>query len=361
MGSLRKGADSGFALFCMKGKVCMNQKKGIGALALLLAGFFLSSCGMLPQEEEFPQLQAQSSSSQKEEESAQVLRGTIRREEKIKCQYLPATQEELYFEAEGEPIGQFYVVKGDMVQAGELIAELEMGDLPERLREQEYQVEQLKREEQHQRELLSLLEQQGKQDTDEWKRAETLLLELQESKTVQQKKLDELTADREKRRLYAGISGIVQRTQKTEEVPLSSVEYPAVVIQDYTSSMFISETKYADSFTPGQQLELTLTDDRTIPVTVDQVEAGSRVLFALQEPDPTLQKGASGSTMLVLEERTDVLYVPVEYLKQSGEEYYLFVRDENSLRTLRPVKIGMRNSDSVEITEGVKEGETVLL
>ncbi len=338
----------------------MYAGKGKKTAAFLALSVLMTGCAMLPQEEEFPDIRVEASSSQTQEDSVQVLRGTLRRETKVQAQYLPSSEEELYFSVEGEEIAQFYVSKGDTVHKGDLIAELDMGSISRELEEETYTLSQLQLEKKHQQENMALLEQQGKKDTESWISASNRLLELEETLQVQEKKLQELKEEQEKRQVRAGMDGTIQRIQNIEETPLSSSGSPVAVIQDYESSLFISETQYTDYFSLGQTLVLTLTDDREVPVKVSQIVEGEQVFFALQEPDPSLKKGFSASVMLVLEEKTDTLYVPLEYLKTSGDQNYLFVKDENGLRTLCPVQVGMVTDDYAEILEGVQEGDVLL-
>jgi hypothetical protein len=67
----------------------------------------------------------------------------------------------------------------------------------------------------------------------------------------------------------------------------------------------------------------------------------------------------SGTVYLDLP-RTTGLMAPAEAIVDTGEMHYLFVAKEGGHFEPRPVKIGARRKDRVEILSGVAEGETVV-
>jgi len=63
---------------------------------------------------------------------------------------------------------------------------------------------------------------------------------------------------------------------------------------------------------------------------------------------------------IVINEQTDVLRVPVSALFRRGEDWAVFLREEGSAR-LRRVTLGARNFDWAQVTDGLAEGEEVIL
>ena len=110
-------------------------------------------------------------------------------------------------------------------------------------------------------------------------------------------------------------------------------------------------------------MEITLKDDRVSSAKVTRVIEGEdpQVYFSLDVPDPSLGKSSSGTVNKVLEKKENVLYIPAEAVAVSEGKSYVYTLDENSLRSLQPVKTGMSAGDYIEITEGLQEGDPVIL
>jgi len=83
------------------------------------------------------------------------------------------------------------------------------------------------------------------------------------------------------------------------------------------------------------------------------------------DPGSTLKTGMSAKCAMKVIERKDVLRVPVDYLGQDGEKYFLMIRakgskpEDKGKRTL--VEIGERSQTHVEITKGAAEGAILAL
>ncbi|MCC6403123.1 MAG: efflux RND transporter periplasmic adaptor subunit [Fimbriimonadaceae bacterium] len=83
------------------------------------------------------------------------------------------------------------------------------------------------------------------------------------------------------------------------------------------------------------------------------------------DPGAALKTGMSAKCAMKVIERKNVLRVPVDYLGQDGEKYFLMIRAEGSKpedkgkRT--PVEIGERSQTHVEITKGAAEGAILAL
>ncbi|RIA55258.1 efflux RND transporter periplasmic adaptor subunit [Dichotomicrobium thermohalophilum] len=63
---------------------------------------------------------------------------------------------------------------------------------------------------------------------------------------------------------------------------------------------------------------------------------------------------------IVVNEQTDVLRVPVSALFRRGEDWAVFVREDDRAR-LRRIELGARNFDWAQVTDGLSEGDEVIL
>ena len=73
----------------------------------------------------------------------------------------------------------------------------------------------------------------------------------------------------------------------------------------------------------------------------------------------TLGDGYRVESRFVLWQQEDVLQIPLTALFRSGDQWALFVVEDNQAKR-RVVKVGQRNGLSAQILDGLKEGETVI-
>ncbi len=386
------------------------RRKGIWGAAAASAALLLSSCALLPVEEELPGAPSVSSSAEYGYTTVSVERGDLVREVSATVEYQPSTEEKLYFALDGERIERLYVAKGDTVKKGQLIAELDMGNLPAEITSQENHIREMELQQSHLAETLELtssqntkkeknaqkkvqeaqqaLDDAGDVTAEEKKRLEEALsnaqqeLETLEAKTrsdergiqeqltslkeqleVQREKLEELREKKRQRQVYSNINGTVQSTLNVESNPVSSTSTSVAVVQDYSTAVFVLEGENCQYFKKGEAVEITLKDDRVASAKVTRVIEGEepQVYFSLDVPDPSLGKSSSGKVNKVLEKKENVLYVPAEAVAESEGKAYVYTLDQNSLRSLQPVKTGMSAGDYIEITEGLQEGDPVIL
>ena len=96
------------------------------------------------------------------------------------------------------------------------------------------------------------------------------------------------------------------------------------------------------------------------------IERGSPVKYfeatvAISDPDPSLLKpGLKGEARITAEQVENALVVPRSALRGSEGEYHVLVAGAGGAER-RPVKLGARDRVRVVVTEGLNEGERVLL
>ena len=385
------------------------------ALIFLTLPVLFSSCGLMPEEEELPAAPVIRSYEAEEYEQTIVMRGDMMLTKRVKCTYASARQEKYSFSLGGLYIDKIYVTEGEQVEKGALLAELEPGDLPERISAGEYEIKALriKKENLLANQKLELDKQEiilaGMEDqidelmlkaqsgeTDEEKKAlvdqanETLIQflekekqkeELGETHRKEQQELDdslyiadirlkELKEELRERQIYAGISGTVTYLRDTAEGERSVKGRTFVTVADLDTVVFTVKGADAQYFPAGAQATVTVGKKEYPVQAVDGAEFGieeageedeSMAYLQLLAPDPTLEDGASGSIHITLDERRDVLYVDKDAIKSAGGNTFVYMLDENGLRTRRDVVTGLKADDHVEIISGLTEGESVIL
>jgi membrane fusion protein (multidrug efflux system) len=126
---------------------------------------------------------------------------------------------------------------------------------------------------------------------------------------------------------------------------------------------FLSEVKL------GQQVQLRVAAyaDRKFMGEVyflaPQVDPGTRTLLMkakIPNPDHHLKPGMFANLDLTLTLRERATVIPESALLTQGDRTSVFVIDGNGIAQVRPVKIGLRLPNEIEIVSGLKPGERVI-
>jgi RND family efflux transporter MFP subunit len=83
------------------------------------------------------------------------------------------------------------------------------------------------------------------------------------------------------------------------------------------------------------------------------------VKVAVTTPDVRLRPGMTAAVQILLDEKKNVLTLPTEALQPNNQVTIVSGTGEQRTKAARAVTLGLRNSASVEVTSGLKEGETV--
>lgn len=391
------------------------RRKFRWALIIIAMSFICVSCGIMPVEEELPAAPVIRSYEAEEYRQTTVMRGDLILEKTVRCVYTSARQETYSFPLGGLYIDKIYVSEGDLVKKGDLLAELEKGNLAEQISEREYalralQIRQAKLPEIQSLELTrqdaiiagmneriaNLMTQAGTVGREEQKSAlidqanETLIqrLELEEKqddiretheRQLQEMsdsvyiagiRLKELKEELQERQIYAGISGTVIYVQKVKEGERSVKGRNMIAVADLDKVVFTVKGKDVQYFPAGMQVTV-LCGRKEYPAQV--VEASDFGLaqstedsdpiayLQLLQPDPTLENGTSGTVNVILDQREDVMYLDRKAVKTADGKHFVYMLDEEGLRIRREVTTGLETGNYVEIISGLSEGDSVIL
>ncbi len=165
---------------------------------------------------------------------------------------------------------------------------------------------------------------------------------------------------------YADVGALIQ-AGTSSSVPASAVVHFA---QENVMRAIIPVPESAVSIIrdgAAVQLEISGLDGRTVEGTVTrfsrQLDAQTRTMETeVDVPNNGLSitPGMFGWAELTLDERKDVLNVPVQALS-AGENPSLYVIDSADHLVQRTVKVGLQTPDRAEIVSGVREGDLVFI
>ena len=343
----------------------------LAALCLLS----LSGCFLLPAEPEVPELPLVTPYSGAEYLTAQVTRGDLALVQTVNCTFSATRTENLKFSVVDKKYGTICVSVGQEVTAGTLIAELDAGDIKNRLRQTEDEIARLELEVRCAEKALELaLEEEALRKSDSTAASDARAADLayyKASLEIREQKRAELNEELESLRLYAGIDGIVTYVKTVKDGDTSSKAELVATITDTSSSMFTGSTDAWPWLTPGTQVNV-LSGDAEYPcVSVspealgleDKVDTRGNKTVYLELVGPELPTGDNirGTVELLLDSREDVLILPKRAVFTVGDQYYVYYEDENGLKNAKPVSCGLLAGWYIEVTEGLSEGDTVIL
>jgi len=346
----------------------------------------------LPPEEELPASPVLKGYEARAYDTAAVFRGDLQKTKTVSCTYQSARTASLSFSLGGEQLKTLYVKEGDIVEAGELLAELDQGDLAANMAVAEnaltlgkLEVSQLDErwaieEQRHALEVerLSqipnlLVTQIAKQEAElskdfaeKRKEYENKRQKAGDDIVIQERTLSELREKAAQRQLFAPFSGVVTYVRSLEDG--EAVEGGQVILRvsDASLSVFVAEKEEdLPYFIEGEKLEVMCAKE-VYPVEVisaasvgGEGEKPRAYLKLLSESVPDAD--SSGTVTFVLEEREDVLLLPSRAVFSVEGRRTVYYIDENGLRAEKEVEAGLDNGEYVEIVSGLSEGDEVLL
>jgi len=144
----------------------------------------------------------------------------------------------------------------------------------------------------------------------------------------------------------------------TELAQVSELEIVFAVPERYVGRMTrgalvrVSTTAY-----PGYELEGVL---EVIDPVLDAQTRNVRMIAWVSNPEARFRPGMSASVTAVLSMRDSALTIPSEAIFAEGDQFLAYVVQPDSSVAPSPLTLGTRLAGSVEVLEGVKEGDLVV-
>lgn len=361
------------------------RKKCLLILCLLALAGLLNACALLPEEESIQLSTSVRVYTGKGYETQPVQRGDLIEKVKITCRYVPVQSVSLSFAISGEYIDRMTVQVGDSVERDQVLGQLQLGDLEERLAQAQRNVEELKLRRSYQEQLHALNLRRGEI---EWKslvpaerreasekleesHAKTMKA-IEDDLTLEELSIQTLEKELSKRQLRAPFAGTITYVRNYKDGARSEIGSSAVTLVDSTMSLFKAGTEYWDLFEKGREVDITVGKTIYPAVVVDEQDLGlepeervagkkANVYFALKEISFELTDGASGTFEVVLSEHPDVLYVPQKAVSASNGQPIVYYLREDGMRAFKPVQTGVTVGGFTEIVSGLTEGEPIVV
>src|SRR5207248_7401916 len=85
------------------------------------------------------------------------------------------------------------------------------------------------------------------------------------------------------------------------------------------------------------------------------------VSISIDTRNQVLPAGLTASATIVIDEKNDVVVVPLRAVRRQGREQVVELVGEDGKGAAVPVKTGVQNDQFVEITDGLKEGDQIIV
>ncbi|MBR6571126.1 MAG: efflux RND transporter periplasmic adaptor subunit [Clostridia bacterium] len=360
------------------------RRKSYLLFVCLLTACMLSSCALLPQEEAVRTAPMVHAYERPAYETVTVERGDLIQTAKVSCSYVPVQSVSLSFSLDDEYIDRFMVSAGDSVSKGQLLAQLQLGDLETRIKNAENEIKVLQLQLEYEDQLYNLEQKRlaittMQMDADQKREAiekaqesyQSAVRALEDSLLLKQLSLDALVQELEQRQIRAPFAGTVTRVARFEEGDRSEFGISVITLVDSTRSIFRASTEYWDRFSEGDVCEINVLKNAYQAAVTTEAELGlepqqrvegkkSYVYFALMQPSFELKDGDNGTVTIVLDERLGVLHVPAKAVAMMDDQPIVYYLREDGMKACKPVQVGVTINGRTEILSGVEEGEQLV-
>lgn len=333
--------------------------RAAGVTVVLAASIALAGCSLLPDEEALqpPLIQP----AEEQFDAIDVAKGNIQTFLRGNANFISASVETLSFKESGGRLKSINVELGQEVKAGELVAELETGDLAVQSKLQRLNVE--RAELLYKQALTS-----GANETD---------LRLREIDLEREQiSLGEMEKKLSKAQLYAPINGTVTFVDAMKSGDFVNAFQPVVTVADPASlqlTYVVSEAKDLNAVEPGMPVSLkykgkaysgkVLQSPSSTPVIADKAKAdrnATTIIMGMDNAPEGIHVGDVAEITIELQKRENVIVLPRAALRTYMGRNYVQIA-EGERRKEVDVEVGLTTPTEVEIVRGLKEGQKVIL
>lgn len=365
----------------------MKRNKAFSkALTVILTGSLciagLNGCALLPKEDTGRAVPTVAARTEDPYNMVIVTRTDIVNSKTITCNYTEKGGTDLAFETGGKAFGSIYVSKGDSVVEGQLLATLNMGNLDSTIENLEVSISEHERRLSQSMELMELeiakVDTQYQYNLITADKREIEITRIRESYNSSNKYLEEtlylekleyetLIAKQKKARIYAPMDGIVSyiSSEFGNSSKTSVAGKRMITVSEASSCVFQSTTDYRDLFTDGETINISMIKGGTgsYDAIVEFDPDNSKLMYIHPtEEIADLEIGARATFSIVVDSRTNALAVATEAIQETAnDDYYVYYINEDGIRDIKFIEIGITAGGMTEILGGLEYGETIII
>jgi Membrane-fusion protein len=343
----------------------LNRRIACSALSLVLAAA-VSGCSLLPQEEEAlaPPLVKPAKESY---QTVNAEKGDIVVSINGSAYFESVHTEVAQFTGTGGRVQELLVSSGQEVKKGDVLVQLVMDDLDLQLKEQELALEKAKYN----------LKQVRTNPSTEPEVLQMAILQTQ----IEQLKYDRLKDKYDNKQLVSAIDGVVTFVEDLKPGDYVDTYQTLVIVADPTQlrlTLGVDSSDNIKDVSVGFPAEVRVSRDgqsstftgkvvqtpSSAPQTLnkDLAEKYARTLYIQPDKLPeNVEIGMMADVTIVTKQKEDVVKIPRSGLRNSlGRTFVRTLVDGTKLREV-DVEVGLTSSTQIEILNGLKEGDVVVL
>lgn len=318
-------------------------------LAIIFAACLLTGCSEAVEEE--PNIIVVPEKENVKYSTAIVTRTDIKSTKSVSCTYQQQDETTVIIPVAGKVVSQICVAMQEKVTKGQLLIQLGESNLESQIEELEYKI---RRNEI----ILKYLDEEDKFTRED----------LEDEIYLDGLALEKLKEELGESRIYAECDGVITWI-KTGLLGSTTTENERVMtIVDAEGCIFtVTKNNYTDYLSPNENVTMKINMGEAAglyELVPYNTENWGKQLYYVLSPDydgSLIKVGATGYITVVLGEREQVLKLPAKAIHATTDKSFVYVLDENDVRTVKWVQTGLQGDNGVEITEGLSEGEKVLL
>lgn len=318
-------------------------------------------------------------------ELTQVYRGTVEQVMYLKCTYKQTEEVEIGFAIDQELITEVLVEKGDSVEKGDLLASVDVEETAKKIGDLEHQ---LAMNELYLKQTIEKRDFELEQ-ADVWLQGYTFMTRkdveaCEEQKAAinkayakqiqnyedtiyfEKKRLQEYKEYVANGQLFAPMDGTISYVKSDLVGSLSEKDSCIIRMYDPENKFYICENIEAipyleagKEYTIACGLGNGLREYTVVPVNMDAW--GDVLYFKLLDEDYDPNNVVSGKITLSLEQKENAMCLNDDALHSSKDGYYVYTLDENGIRRMQFIEVGMHGDGIVEVISGLDEGDRVIL
>lgn len=348
------------------GKICA---------ACLAACLTLTGCSLLPEEEVFRSASEFTNYEADDYSYVTVAQGDLQTQFNVTARFIPTESADLSFGVSGAFISNIYVEAGDMVEKGQLLAELDYSMYEQQISEYEKEINELKYEREYYEKLLDI-EVRRRQllynetyDTayntlykDVTCESVNKILDIDGSLHLLEIKLKAAYEEKANRQIYASMPGTVSYIKDLEDNPASKEGEKFITIID-DSLVFKAETKEHAYFTKGMKVNININNTNYVAVVTaleDSKTSYKNIYFELYDTTENFAQNTRGTITVIKERHENVLYLPASVISTVDGKSAVYVLDSDGVRRIKYVTTGFKAANKIEIVEGLSLGDAVI-
>jgi len=355
--------------FSPKGERQSMKKSKVGLLAVLSLSVAVTGCSLLPDEpveEDLSAIQLPQISKRPEYE---VTTKTLEKKASFSAKLLSTQEKSIYYTSKslnGKFIKKLYIQNGGKVEAGQVIAELDVEDMKKTLRDQRLAMRKSE---------LAMKETIRKKD-------EMDPIEFEEQQIAfeeQRQAIADLEQDIADAVLTAPFAGeVVSLTAKEGDAveaykPLGVLANPSQLIVAAEPSK-----DYLEMITVGMEAQIDLNGTGTVTGKVKSLPTNTEsnngqnggatnvktldqyLLIEVKDLPKTAVRGTFLTVSIILSRKENAIVIPLSALRTVGARTYVQVTEPDGTKREVDIEVGQQTSTDAEVLQGLTPGQKVV-